>query len=161
MRFSLRHSFACTPDQLWALTEDPAFEQELAQATSTTRELVEDTTRAGVRVRRIRITAHREIPAVMQKAIGSDRISYEQRTERPTDGQGPLRWSIHPTVLQGRFRAEGVTRVVVTPQGCDRVIEGEIEIRVPLVGSTMEKKLVDDVQASYTRAAEVIRRRLG
>lgn len=156
MRFDLEHSFACTPEELWAITDDPDFELRLAEVSDSTRELVEASDEGGVRYRKLRITVDRELPAPMKKAIGADRISYDQVTRRKL-GSNELTWSISPMVLRDRFKGEGTTKVRSVGDGCRRVISGELSIRVPLLGPKMEQRLVDDVSASYDRAAALIR----
>lgn len=156
MKFELRHAFDCTPERLWEITDSDAFEARLAEATNATRELVERSETGGETYVRRRIAVKRDLPAAMVKVLGTDGIAYDQETRRKA-GSNVLRWSIKPMVLQGRFSGEGETEVRPTPGGCERIIRGELVIRVPLVGGQMEKKLVDDVQASYTRAAELIR----
>ncbi len=159
MRFRLTHHFESTPEALWAITDDEAFERRLGEASKTQRVTVADDLIDGERVLRRRITVDRKIPRPMQRAIGSDAITYDQITRR-RPGENVLHWSIEPVVLRGRFTGRGTTRVIVTGDGCDRVIEGELTIRVPLLGPKMERRLVDDVSASYERAAELIRETL-
>jgi len=159
VRFELKHAFSCTPDQLWEITDSDAFETELAAATQSGRELVESNDEGGVRYARRRISIRRELPGPIAKALGGQQISYDQETWRPL-GTNVLRWKITPFVLQGRFSGEGKTEVRATPTGCERIIRGDLTIRVPVLGGAMEKRLVDDVSASYTRAADIIREML-
>lgn len=159
MRFELKHTFDCTPEELWAITDDPSFEARVAEVSDATREIVELREDDGVRYKKVRITVNRDLPPPMRKAIGADHISYDQKTTRKLDSNR-LEWSISPMVLQGRFKGEGTTRVRAIGNSCERVIAGELTIRVPIIGPKMEKKLVDDVSASYDRAAGVIREML-
>lgn len=156
MKFELKHSFACDPQTLWEITDGDEFEQRLGKMSDTDRTLHEQRVQGGERYTRRTITARRQLPAAMVKVLGSDQIRYDQETWRPTDGSGPLRWKITPMVLQGRFEGSGTTVVRKTASGCERIIAGELTIRVPLVGGQMEKKLVEDVSTSYDRAARVI-----
>lgn len=156
MRFRLSHHFDCAPEELWSITDDEVFEQRLGEASGSKRDKVADSMDGGVRVVRRRITLQRDLPGAMRKVIGTDNISYDQITRRRM-GENELTWEIEPMVLQGRFVGRGTTRVVAAGAGCERIIEGELSIRVPIVGSKMEKRLVDDVSASYERAAEIVR----
>jgi len=156
MKFELRHTFACTPERLWEITEAPDFDRRLAAVSQSERELVEDTMRGTQRFMRRRITARRELPAAMKKVTGTEHIAWDQLTWRQP-GSNDLRWEIVPMLLKDRFSGSGTTRVIVTAQGCERIIAGDITIRVPLLGSTMEKRIVDDVRESYEKAAAVVR----
>jgi hypothetical protein len=156
MKFELKHAFPCSPEQLWAITDSEEFEQRLAQASASGRELIEQRTDSGTLYTRRKISVQRELPSAMTKVLGSDGISYDQETWRPVGGN-LLRWKITPFVLQGRFSGEGETEVRATATGCERIIRGDLTIRVPILGSKMEQRLVDDVSASYTKAADIIR----
>lgn len=156
MRFELKHTFDCDAQTLWSITEDPEFERRLGEASNSRRETVELRVEGGERYARKRITVDRDLPPAMQKAIGSKQISYDQETWRPVDGN-KLRWRIDPQVLKGRFVGEGTTRVRDLGGRCERIISGDLQVKVPLVGKKMEKRLVDDVSASYERAAAIVR----
>lgn len=157
MRLNLRHDFPCDAETLWRLTDSETFEKRLADASNTDRELVESREDGDVQYRRRRISVRRDLPAPMRKVLGSDTIRYDQETWRRA-GENTLRWKIIPMVLEGRFTGEGVTRIESLPDGgCARIIEGDLTIRVPLIGGKMEQKLVDDVAQSYSRAAEILR----
>jgi len=159
MKFELRHAFACTPAELWAITDSEPFEQRLAALTDARRELLTERVENGTRYVKRRISMRRDLPAPMKKVLGGDEISYDQETWRPVDGDR-LRWKISPRVLADRFVGEGTTTVRATAGGCERIIAGDLSVKVPLVGSAMEKRLVDDVSASYERAAAVVREML-
>lgn len=155
MRFELRHRFDCTPDTLWSITESDDFERRLSAASNSRRELVERTEKNGEIFICRRIIANRELPAPMKKAIGSEHIGWDQHTWRKVGGN-QLRWKIVPMVIRDRFSGDGTTTVIPSPTGCERIIAGDVTIRIPLLGGTMEKRLVDDVSASYEAAARII-----
>jgi hypothetical protein len=154
MRFELRHAFSCDPDTLWALLEEADFDARLSAATGAERVVVSRTTSGGEEHVVRRISMKRDLPAAMKKVVGSEKITYDQLTWR-REGSESLRWEIRPMVLADRFQGRGTTVVRATPGGCERVIAGDLTIRVPLLGGAMEKKLVDDVSASYEQAARI------
>ena len=43
------------------------------------------------------------------------------------------------------------------PEGCERVVDGKIEVRIMLIGGRLEQAIVSDVEAGYDQAAKVIR----
>lgn len=154
MQFEIRHRFPCPPGHLWALVEAPAFDVRLAQESGATRETIERREVGGELYVRRRISTRRDLPAPMKKVVGTDRITYDQESWHRAGGD-TLRWKISPLVLGDRFRGEGQTILRATADGCERIIRGELSIRVPLLGSTMEKRLIDDVTASYDLAARI------
>ncbi len=159
MRFELKHTFTCDAATLWSITEDPEFERRLGELSQSTREIIELRDEAGERYALKRITLQRELPGAMKKVIGGEQITYDQETWRPTDGN-KLRWKISPKVLAGRFVGEGTTRVREVGEKCERIISGDLQVNVPIVGRKMEKRLVADVSASYERAAGLLQQML-
>jgi hypothetical protein len=156
MKFDMRHEFPCPPDLIWELLDDPEFDRRLAAATQAKRVTVENRMDGKQRYIRRSITAKRTLPAPMAKMIGSDEIGWDQETWHEP-GTERMRWKITPRVLQGRMTGEGTTIVRATPRGCERVISGDLTVKVALIGGPMEKKLVEDVQQSYENAARILR----
>jgi hypothetical protein len=154
MHFEIKHRFECEPARLWALIDSAEFDRRLAQESGTGREVIERREVAGESYVKRRITKKSELPAAMKKVVGTDRITYDQESwHKP--GTETLRWKIAPQVLVDRFSGSGTTILRATPNGCERIIRGDLTIRVPLLGATMEKKLVEDVSASYDLAARI------
>lgn len=156
MKFELRHTFACDAALLWALIDDPEFDRRLAAATQAKRETVERRNEGKLVYVRRRITAKRTLPAPMAKLVGSDEIGWDQESWHEP-GAERMRWKITPRVLQDRMTGEGQTLVRAVAGGCERAISGELIVRVPILGGQMEKKLVEDVSASYEQAARILR----
>lgn len=155
MRLSMIHRFPCPPEELMAVFDDPTFNPRMSERTGVQRELVEERNDAQGYYARWKIIANTEIPAVMQKVIGADRVSYEQESRRAV-GSNTLTWSIFPMVLAKQFTGTGTTTVrAAEGGGSERVIEGELVVRVPLLGKQMETKLVESVEQSYAQAAEL------
>ena len=154
MRLSMIHRFPCTPEELWAVFDDPSFNPRMSERTGVQRELLAERNDAQGYYARWKIIANTEIPAIMQKAIGADRVSYEQESRRAA-GSNTLEWKIFPMVLAKQFTGNGTTTVRAAEGGSERLIEGELVVRVPVLGKQMEAKLVESVEKSYAQAAEL------
>ena len=63
-------------------------------------------------------------------------------------------------MLRDKIACDGTSRVVPTATGCERIIEGTIQVAVPLVGGAVERQIVGEISRSYERAADVLRRHL-
>ena len=154
MRLSMTHRFPCTPEELWAVFDHPTFNPRMSEITGVQRELLAETNDERGYYGKWRVIANTEIPAVMQKVIGADRVSYEQESRR-AKGSNTLAWSIVPMVLAKQFTGNGTTTVRAAEGGSERLIEGELVVRVPVLGKQMETKLVESVEKSYAQAAEL------
>jgi hypothetical protein len=132
--------------------DDPTFDVRMAAQTGVVREVLERREDAGETYVRFRVLINKEVPAVMAKAIGADRISYDQESRRAA-GSFTIAWNIIPMVLAKKFDGSGSTTIRATAGGCERVIEGDLVVRVPIIGKQMEAKLVESIEESYNRAA--------
>lgn len=154
MQFEIKHRFACEPALLWALIDSPEFDRRLALESSTAREVIERREVGGETYVKRRISKNSELPAAMKKVVGTDRITYDQESWHKPQSD-TLRWKIAPQVLVDRFSGSGTTVLRAAPGGCERIIRGDLTIRLPILGGAMEKKLIEDVSASYTLAARI------
>ena len=140
MNLEVVHDFPCPPDRFFDILEGEDLEAEIAQRSTSRRELVSSTTDAGVLVRTWRITPSRELPKLIQKLLGQATIPYLQ-TSRVNRQQRRVDWTIEVDVAQARERADirGVLLVEPTAAGCRRTMKSTITVRVPVVGRKVER----------------------
>ena len=156
MKLDVRHSLPCSPEQFWDLFWDPEFERRLDSSASIHREMLELNPEVdGVQTWRIRFTPERELPRAVAKLIGNSKLVYDQES-RLDRGAGILEWRVIPQVLADKVTAQGTMRIVPAPGGCERIVTGEVSVRVPMLGGRIEKTILSNVTDSYDRAAEVI-----
>jgi hypothetical protein len=68
-----------------------------------------------------------------------------------------MEWTVIPDKLSDRLRAYGDYRLVDSPNGCRRIVQGKVEADLPLVGGRFEKLIATELQASYDRSAEFLK----
>jgi hypothetical protein len=110
----------------------------------------------GVAFTRTRVSPRKELPLLAQKALGAARFTYVQENET-NDGTMTTTWRVIPDVLSDKVKCSGVSRVVDVPGGCERIIEGELTVSIPFVGGTIEKHVMEQLERSYARGADVAR----
>ena len=152
MDFRITHRFPGSAQAWWGACKHPDFEAVIAQASDVTMTLLSDETTNGVRRQRVRVVPRKELPALVQKAIGAPRFSYVQETEEGT-GETSLRWRVVPELLADKIRCAGTLRLADVAGGCERTVEGSVEVRVTLVGGTIEKAVIDELRQGYDRSA--------
>ena len=159
MEIRISHTFPCTPKVYWETAWNPAFERELRAEAEVDFTILEERVDADRTFTRTRISPRRELPLLAQKALGQTRFSYVQEVDSD-NSTFTTRWRVMADILPDRLRCAGVSRIVESGTGCERLIEGAIDVSIPLLGSSVERQIVSEIERSYEKAAEVIRRHL-
>ncbi len=153
------HGFPVSPRAYWDGTRSPEVDAELAREGDVEMTVLEHHRTGSLTVDRMRVSPRKELPLLAQKALGTVRLSYVQEIESD-DETMTTTWRVIPDVLPDKVRCGGTSRVVATAQGCERIIEGDIKVLVPLVGGTVERIVLDNIARSYEKAAIVLLRHL-
>lgn len=157
MELRLSHRFPCSPSAYWDSTREPAFEAQVRDEAEVDYELLESKEAGSQTFTRARVSPRKELPLLAQKAMGQKRLSYVQEVDADSE-KFTTRWKVVADFMSDKVRCQGTSRVIATPDGCERIIEGHIEVGVPLIGGQIEKQIVGEISRSYERAAEVLRR---
>jgi len=165
MRFTIEHAFECDPEVLWALLRDPEYIAAIDQRAGLTRTLLEERTQRDERVQKIRFVPDRELPKAAQRALGKEKLDYVQE-QRWRDRDRTMRWRVDIVELAGRYDSHGDLVVRQGRKGwCNRRVQGVIDIRLPLIGDRIAKRILEDIEKSYEGAAaatrELLSRRRG
>lgn len=157
MQIHLAQRFPCTPQRYWEVTRGAAFEDAIRGEANVDFDIEIREDRGSVTFERVRVSPRREMTMIAQKALGMKRLVYVQETESDNASFTTV-WRVLPAVMRDRVRCEGTARVLATAGGCERIIDGEIVVSIPLVGGTIEAQIIATIQRSYEQAAEVILR---
>jgi len=68
-----------------------------------------------------------------------------------------MHWKVIPSVMSDKVISEGTFHVRPAGSGCERVVDGNIEVRIMLIGGKVEQAIIQDVQAAYEMAAKISR----
>lgn len=145
-----------TPEVAWDVFESEPFREALAERTNLASRVLEVRQEGEVEVRVIEFTSGQKLPGVVAKALGSDRLSYTQ-TNRFDRSRSRLDWTVALPALGERVSVSGETLIEPHPQGCRRVVNGEIEVRIRLVGGQIERVVAGEFQRSMERAVDLAR----
>ena len=158
MKLKMINEFSCSPELLWEIFEDPEFDRRLEEETGVRREVMEEKKGDdGVLYKKLRCISLRELPAMMKKALGTEHLEFEQENRLDLE-KSELKWTVVTPFLSDRVDAGGTTRVEKTATGARRIVEGEIVIRLPVVGKKMEAKLGGNIEESYEKAAAIAKK---
>ncbi len=153
MKLAVRHTFPCTVDVFWQMFWDDDYDRMMRQAAGVERETLWDRTEGEERVWRMRFVPDQELPKMVASAVGTNKLVYEQ--ESRLDAAQTLHWEVFPAVVPDKVTSKGTMKALPVSGGVDRVVDGEITVRIPLVGGRIEKAIHKSVLDSYERAYEV------
>lgn len=145
MKLEIRHAFPCTVEQFWESYWDPEFDRELQANSPIRRELLGDTTAGTVRTLRQRYHSNVELPGAVRSVLGMDRLTWDQETA-VDQATNQLTWKVTPPLYKDKVKAMGTMTVRATATGCERVIEGDIEVPVPIFGKKIEQGVVENLK---------------
>jgi hypothetical protein len=89
-----------------------------------------------------------DMPAAMKKIIPGDSISWKE-VSRYVPKEQCIHWQILPEIKLIKFKGEGVWQLKKAGQGCKRIIEGQIQVDIPLVGKVVESYIVNELKHIY------------
>lgn len=148
MKVRIEHSFPFPPTTFWSIFFDADFEAEVATASKAEVTVLRDELHGDVRHRVIKVVAKTELPGPLRSILRNDGITYEQHMQ-VHEAKGYMDWQIIPASVADRATIQGRTTVTATATGCNRVVEGEVGVRVPLVGGRIEKLVADAIERTY------------
>jgi hypothetical protein len=157
-RFELRQVYDHPVSALIELLNDPTFLMQKARAFGAMDAKATARTEADGTI--VAILDAWE-PARFPPGASTNHRTLTQRTN-PTSKRGTWTQVIHG--LENRSTAEGTTEMIeLGPTRCELITRGSIEIRVPLLGKTIEKKICAGVEAGSAKeqryVAEALARR--
>lgn len=152
MKLSVRHVFPCTEDQFWSLFWDPEYDRRLQVGTAVARELLEDRDEADAHTQRWRFVPEQRLPGAVAKLAGTDRLTYDQDTRWDKQTR-VLTWRVFPALLADKVTAAGSLTVRPIAEGVERLVDGNIEVRVPFFGGQIEQAILRSVEQGYEAAA--------
>jgi hypothetical protein len=163
MRFSVKHKFPGTLARLEALLVDPGLYARLERALPALAriELLSNEEVGGVVRRRVRYTprvATERVPAYGRGRITPEMLIWVEesafdraahRIDYRVEPNLPERW-------RDRFESRGVFTFHEEADGVVRRIEGEVTVRVPVLGLLAERHLVKEACAGFDADARVL-----
>ncbi|MCD6499786.1 MAG: DUF2505 domain-containing protein [Deltaproteobacteria bacterium] len=155
MKFELTQVFETSPESFWAIFFDEAYNKALF---SEGLKVIERTVLAldeqsdEIR-RRVRVTPNEQIPAAVQKLIGGDMTYIEDTVWKKGTNEAQVRVEIPAQRLQSKFRFGSTIRTDPVANGLRRTLSGVIEVKIALMGRTIEKHVYEGIERNDAAAA--------
>ncbi len=160
MKLTEQHSYSAEPAAVWAMLTDPAFQTEVSEAIgATSHDVAIDADDDGGTITVTRVLPA-NVPDFARKFVGETLTVVQTETWGPADGDGNRRADVR---LDVQGQPAGMTSVhALSPAGRGAVldIEGEIKVKIPIVGGKLERELLKGVSAGLRVEQEVGQRYL-
>lgn len=162
MHYQIEDEFSCDVATYWRVFFDESYNQELFAKLNISRELVEcspaDVTLDGTQaLRRVqRLTPENEMPAVMKKVLRGTLSYLEHNDFDPSTNE--IKVKTVPSIMADKIVTQGTYRLQeIAPGKVKRIWSGECSCSIPLVGSKIEKTIVEEVKQSYAKTTQFTR----
>jgi hypothetical protein len=96
------------------------------------------------------------MPGVIKKLLSGE-LAYVEETVLRRD-KDTMDVQVVPNMLADKISFKGTLKVRPTGPGrCERVFDAEVNVKVMMVGGTIEKHIAEMIKKSYDVAAELMR----
>ncbi len=154
MKLHVQHDLPIPAKTAWEIFESEAFDARLEEAANIRCELLDEAKEGDVTVRRLRYTSKTDLPTIVAKALGSKQLTYLQ-TNRFDPASSTLSWTVELPFGGERVSVGGITTITDTETGSRRVVDGDIEVKIRLVGGQIEKAVAAQFEKSMERAVQL------
>ena len=149
MKLHIENEFTISADRIVELLLDDEFEKGLWDAIGFTKiEILELKKREGGRYRKAKVTPPTDLPGFLKRVVGGASGYYEE-----TDWDIATRVNKWNTYLSEKMRSvniSGAFEVHENGEGkCKRVVDGEVNVKIPIIGKKIEQFLIKETEKSY------------
>ena len=159
MKLHLRTSYDADADDVAAAYADPALYAELGDLPKLGgAEVVDHSVKGDVVRLSVRWRFTGELSSAVTAVVDRRRLTWVQEDEHDLDRR-EVRWRLLPDHYADRLRASGTYRFVPTNGGgAERATEGEVKVRMPLVGGRVEAALVSGLDEHLADEVPIVER---
>ena len=154
VKLNVQHIFNCSMETYWSMFWDPAYGEMLERETGMQREVLWMREEGPLKVYRVKFIPNADLPAPIAKIAGTKKLIYEQENRLNTE-TNVMQWQVFPAVVKDKVSAKGTMAMTTVSNGVQRIVDGEVTVRVPLVGKKIEKAIMASVISSYEQAAQI------
>jgi len=162
MRFSVEHEFPASPDRVAALMIDADFVGSVVLPDLSPPEIVDHTRTDTDALVRVRYTYVGQLDPIGRRLLGNRDLVLVQTVAldlESTAGTLRLEAEADPTRLHGTAQI-AITADGHAPDMSRRRLDGDFTVKVPLVGSSVERRLLPGILARFDVEAAALAARL-
>lgn len=163
MRFRLRHAYTADPDQVAAAYASSelydAFE-DLPRAAAP--EVLERTASPDGRTVRLRVRWRfaADLAPAARAVVDPAKLTWVEESTHDLDAR-TVSWVLRPDHYKDRFSGQGTYRFEAAGTGTERVTDGELRIKAPLVARVVENAIVSGLDEQLDAEVQIVQSHLG
>ena len=158
MKVSERHDYEATPDTVWAMITDPAWREQVCAATGATSwDVAVDADASGGTVSVTRVLPA-EVPDAVRRIVGSSVTVTQTETWGAAAADGTRKGDVELQVKGQPATMKASSTLAPSADGTQLRMDGELKVRIPLVGGKVEKELAKAIRMALQKEQEVGRR---
>ncbi|MDA0712382.1 MAG: DUF2505 family protein [bacterium] len=156
-KFELVHEFPSVSIELFEKhLNHPQLNQMLAKMPAfRSRDLVEKKElKNGEIIWKFKVVAGGDIPSSVKKVISPDMFTWWENTHFKPD-EHCIHFHIEPLTGASKFEGKGQWKLIKQKKGTKRIIEGEMNVKIPFVGKIVESFLIKELKRNYEVEPEI------
>ena len=152
MRFRLEHQLPASIDHAWSTIMSESFSKESYAKSGTERQTISSEDRGGKTYSVVRVKVLEPMPKMAAKVLGTEQLIWNQQ-QVIDHATHTMQWKIEIPNAK-KVSAQGSFRLMQKGDVCVRVVEGDVSVKMPLVGRKAEEHICAKLQTSYEKSAQ-------
>ena len=151
MEFRLEHTLPANIAYAWQTVMSEDFAEKSYAQSGIERRLISSEERNGKVYILLHVKVLERMPGVAAKVLGSDQLEWNQR-QIIDHSTHTMQWQIEiPNAKQ--VSAQGTFTLLPRGAECVRVVDGDVRVKIPLVGRKAEEHVCAKLRKSYEDSA--------
>ncbi len=152
MKFRLEHPLPADAATTWKIIRSDEFSAQAYGRSGIVRTLESSEVKEGKTYTVLKVEVQERLPPMAAKVLGTSQLSWTQR-QISDDDNLVMQWQIHIPGAD-KIKAQGTFRVVSDGDRCIRIVEGEVKVKIRVVGRKAEEHICSKLTRSYEKSAQ-------
>jgi hypothetical protein len=159
MHFAVEHHFPAAPSAVAHLMVDPAFEGKLELPDLALPEVLEHGRDGGESVLKLRYEYTGQLDALARRIVSGRQLTLVQ-VVRLDEAAGAGSYQLEAEADPQRVHGAATITLSADQGGCTRRFDGDFVVKVPLIGGTIENRLLPGILSRFDAEAVALAARL-
>lgn len=156
-KMHIEDRFECSAKTFLELILDSTHDDAAMRAIGMKKELVEERETAKGKIEVVKMIPSSDLPSFMKRVVGGSN-SYVETREWDFEKM-ENRWSEKTGFAQDKVDIRGTFTIRPSGDGaCTRTVEGDVTVRVPLIGKKIEAFIIDSTKESFRKTTAFTKR---